>query len=82
MASQLRQNQGVINEFYAKWEKPFLTAYGTEDTLMAGRDKQWQQTVPGAKGQRHTLVQGGAHFIQDDKPSELSQIVINFIKAN
>jgi len=82
VASQLRQNQGVIDEFYAKWEKPFLTAYGTEDTLMAGRDKLWQEIVPGAKGQPHTLVAGGAHFIQDDAPEELSQIVIDFINAN
>ncbi|MFK7914185.1 MAG: haloalkane dehalogenase [Pseudomonadales bacterium] len=82
VASQLRQNQRVMDEFYSQWDKPFLTAYGTEDALMAGRDAVWQKTVPGAKGQPHTLVEGGAHFIQDDVPLELSQIVIDFIKAN
>ena len=82
VASQLRENQSIIDDFYAKWDKPFLTAYGTEDSLMAGRDKQWQEIVPGAKGQPHTLVAGGAHFIQDDVPAELSQIVIDFINAN
>ena len=82
VASQLRQNQKVMDEFYSKWNKPFLTAYGSEDTLMAGRDEDWQRLVPGAKGQPHTLVEGGAHFIQDDVPLELSQIVIDFINAN
>lgn len=82
VASQLRQNQRVMDEFYTKWDKPFLTAFGTEDNLMAGRDEIWQQTVPGAQGQPHTLVEGGAHFIQDDVPLELAQIVIDFISAN
>ena len=82
VASQLRQNQRVIDEFYSKWDKPFLTAYGTEDSLMAGRAKPWQEVVPGAKGQPHTMVVGGAHFIQDDVPDELAQIVIDFINAN
>lgn len=82
VASQLRENQKVMDEFYTQWEKPFLTAYGTEDTLMAGRDEVWQNTVPGAQGQPHTMVEGGAHFIQDDRPLELAQIVIEFVNAN
>ncbi len=82
VASQLRQNQKVMDEFYSKWDKPLLTAFGTDDTLMAGRDEVWQKTVPGAKGQPHTLVEGGAHFIQDDKPNELSRLLIEFIKSN
>jgi len=49
---------------------------------MKGRDKVWQETVPGAQGQPHTLVEGGHHFIQDDKPDELSQLLIEFIKSN
>ena len=82
VVSQLRQNQKVMDKFYAKWNKPLLTAYGTEDTLMAGIDKVWQTTVPGAKGQAHTLVEGANHFIQDDKSEEISQLLINFINNN
>ncbi|MFK8047826.1 MAG: haloalkane dehalogenase [Halioglobus sp.] len=81
VASQLRQNQEVMDKFYAKWDKPLLTAYGTGDTMMAGRDKVWQTTVPGAKGQAHTLVEGARHFIQDDTPEELSRLLINFINS-
>ena len=82
VASQLRQNQKVMDEFYANWDKPLITAFGTDDGLMAGRDKLWQQTVPGAKGQPHTLVEGAHHFIQDDKPAEISQLLIDFINNN
>lgn len=82
VASQLRQNQKVMDDFYSKWNKPLLTAFGSDDSLMAGRDKIWQETVPGAKNQKHTIIKGGAHFIQEDKPEELVQTMIEFIKAN
>jgi len=81
VASQLRQNHSVFENFYTKWDKPLLTAFGEKDTLMAGRDKIWQH-VPGAQGQAHTVVKGGAHFIQEDKPEELVQILDQFIKSN
>ena len=82
VASQLRQNQKVMDNFYANWDKPFLTAFGSADLLMAGRDKIWQTSVPGAKNQPHTLVEGAKHFIQDDTPEELSQLLIEFINDN
>ena len=80
--TQLRQNQTIMDNFYAKWDKPLLTAFGDKDTLMAGQDKVWQDLVPGAKGQAHTLVKDGAHFIQEDKPEELVKILKDFMQAN
>ena len=82
VASQLRQNQKVIDEFYAKWDKPLLTAYGSEDKLMADMAKVWQEKVPGAKDQPHTKIQGAHHFIQDDMPDEITELLIQFIKNN
>jgi len=82
VASQLRQNQKVMDDFYANWDKPLITAFGSDDGLMAGRDKLWQTMVPGAKGQAHTIVKGGHHFIQDDTPVELSRLLIDFINNN
>jgi haloalkane dehalogenase len=81
VASQLRQNQAVMDDFYAKWNKPLITAFGADDTLMAGQEKVWQK-VPGAQGQAHTLVKDGAHFIQEDKPQELVEILTKFIQSN
>jgi len=82
VVSQLRLNQTIMDDFYAKWDKPFLTAFGDKDTLMAGRDKVWQEIVPGAQGQAHSLVEGGAHFIQEDEPEELVKRLDRFIKSN
>ena len=80
--SQLRQNQKVMDNFFANWEKPVLTAFGSGDTLMAGRDKYWQEQVPRGKGQAHTLIDAAGHFIQDDKPERLSTLLIDFINRN
>ena len=82
VASQLRQNQKVMKQFYSTWDKPLITAFGKDDLLMAGRDKMWQDDVPGAQGQKHTLIDGGAHFIQEDKPEELVELLIQFINDN
>ncbi len=82
VASQLRQNQAILDDFYANWDKPLITAFGTDDALMAGRDKDWQERVPGAEGQAHALVEGGAHFIQEDKPEKLVELLDQFIKSN
>jgi len=82
VASQLRKNQEVMDQFYAKWDKPLITAFGDKDTLMAGRDEVWQTKVPGAKGQEHTLIKDGAHFIQEDKPEELVELLLEFIETN
>lgn len=80
--SQLRQNQKVMDDFYASWDKPFLTAFGDSDPVTAGGDVVWQDTVPGAQGQAHTTIQGGNHFIQEDKPEELVDLLIGFIEDN
>lgn len=69
-------------EVLKKWDKPFLTAFGDSDPITRGGDRAFQKLVPGTKGQAHTTVKGGGHFIQEDKGEELGQIIIDFIKAN
>jgi len=82
VASQLRQNNAIMEDFYKNWDKPLLTAFGADDIVMKGRDKVWQETVPGAKNQQHTLIDGGSHFIQEDKPEELVELLIKFMNQN
>ena len=78
--SQLRQNQKTMTEFWAKWDKPFLTAFGDSDPVTAGGERVWQRTVPGAANQDHVTVKDAAHFIQDDQPEELVRLLIAFIE--
>ncbi|MEL7042565.1 MAG: haloalkane dehalogenase [Pseudomonadota bacterium] len=80
--SQLRQNQKVMDEVFANWEKPFVTAFGDSDPVTAGGDVVWQETVPGAVGQPHTTIVDGHHFIQEDKPDELVTRLKAFIEDN
>lgn len=63
-----------------KFEKPFLTAFSDKDMVTAGGEKVFQARVPGAKGQKHTIVAGGGHFLQEDAPDELVAIIDDFIR--
>ncbi len=71
-----------MDDVFAKWEKPFLTTFSDSDPVTAGGEKIWQDTVPGAVGQPHTIIKGGAHFVQEDKPEELVEHLLAFIAAN
>jgi haloalkane dehalogenase len=62
-----------------QFDKPFLTAFGDSDPVTRGADRIFQQRVPGARGQRHTIIHGAGHFIQEDKGEELAQVVLDFI---
>ena len=64
-----------------QWEKPFLTAFSDGDPITAGGDRFFQENVPGAKGQPHTTIQGGGHFLQEDKGTVLAEVVARFMKS-
>lgn len=82
VASQVRKNTKAMNEVFANWDKPLLTAFADSDPIFAGRDRRWQDHVPGAAGQPHTTVKDASHFIQEDQPEELVRILIEFIESN
>lgn len=65
----------------SQWEKPFLTAFSDGDPLMRGIDKLFQKQVPGAKGQPHTTIEGGGHFLQEDRGEALARVVIQFLNG-
>ncbi len=62
----------------SQWEKPFMTCFSDSDPVTGGLDKNFQKMVPGCKGQPHVTVKGGGHFLQEDCPEELSEIIIDF----
>ena len=66
---------------FEKWDKPLLTAFGDKDPITGGGERIFQRKVPGAKGQPHTTVQGGGHFIQETHGKELVEIINQFIAA-
>jgi haloalkane dehalogenase len=66
-------------EVLRRWEKPFLTAFSDSDPITRGGDRAFQSLVPGTKGQPHTTIAGGGHFLQEDKGEELAAVVVDFI---
>ncbi len=66
---------------FEAWEKPLLTAFSDSDPITKGGFRAWQERVPGAKGQPHTTIEGGGHFLQEDKGPELANVVLDFIRS-
>jgi haloalkane dehalogenase len=43
--------------------------------------KPFMTLIPGAQGQPHVTVEGGGHFIQEDKGEELAALIASFIAS-
>ncbi len=76
-----KANKNAIEKF-SKWSKPFLTAFSDSDPITRGGERFWQKIVPGCQGQNHTTIKGAGHFVQEDKGSELAELIVDFIKKN
>ena len=61
--------------------KPLLTAFSDSDPITGGGERVFQAKVPGAKGQPHTTIEGGGHFLQEDRGPELANVVVDFIRS-
>ncbi len=75
------EHQRKAWEFFATFEKPFLCAFADNDPVTAGLDKQFIETVPGARGLPHTTIKGGGHFVQENAPDQVARVIIELIKT-
>ncbi len=69
-------------EVLAAWTKPFLCCYSDGDAITKGADRKFLEIVPGTKGQAHVTIEGGGHFLQEEKGPELAAVLDAFIAAN
>jgi haloalkane dehalogenase len=67
----------VLHAFH----KPFLCAFSDSDAITKGAERQFLGEVPGTEGQPHTTIEGGGHFLQEDKGQELAQVIVEFIAS-
>jgi haloalkane dehalogenase len=44
-----------------------------------GGYKPFLERIPGTQGQPHTTIEGGGHFLQEDRGPELARVVIEFL---
>ena len=63
-----------------RFEKPFLTAFSDLDMITRGMETALQERIPGARGQPHTTIRGGGHFLQEDRGEELARVVVDFVR--
>ncbi len=54
---------------------PVLTAFGDKDAVTKGGERAFIERIPGAKGQPHTIIEGGGHFIQEDATEQLCALI-------
>jgi len=68
-------------EFFDTFEKPFLCAFADNDPVTAGAAEQFIRRVPGTKGLPHTTIKRGGHFVQENAPEQVSQVIIDLIRS-
>ena len=64
-----------------RFDRPVLCAFSDQDPITKGGDKPFRERIPGAQGQPHTTIEGGGHFLQEDKGPELATVIDTFISA-
>ncbi len=63
------------------FDRPFLCAFSDQDPITGGGERPFLDRVPGTAGQTHTTIEGGGHFLQEDRGPELGRVVADFIAA-
>lgn len=64
-----------------RFDKPFLLCFSDSDPITRGGDAPFRAKVPGAADQPHTTIEGGGHFLQEDRGPELARVLVDFIEA-
>ncbi len=71
----------------AAWQRlatvdvPFLCAFSDGDPITRGGDRWMRSRIPGAADQPHVTIEGGGHFLQEDRPEALGDAVARFVTS-
>ena len=68
-------------EVLSRWDKPFLCAFSDKDPITGGGERMLIGKIPGAAGQPHTTIEGGGHFLQEDRGEELARVVADWARG-
>jgi haloalkane dehalogenase len=63
-----------------RFEKPFLLCFSDSDPITRGGDAPFRAKVPGAQDQPHTTIEGGGHFLQEDRGPQLARVLLDLIE--
>jgi haloalkane dehalogenase len=63
------------------WDKPALVAFGDSDPIFTTRGgERLAQRIPGAGPL--VVIEGAAHFLQEDKGEEIAGLIVEFLSRN
>jgi haloalkane dehalogenase len=83
----VKPDQSSVAENIAAWkileafDRPVLTCFSDKDPVTGGGEKIFIARVAGAAGQPHRIITDAGHFLQEDKPEELIELIDNFVRA-
>jgi haloalkane dehalogenase len=66
----------------AAWDKPFLVAFSDRDPITRSMAPVLKDTVPGAAGLEHPVIEGAGHFLQEDAGERLGAVIAGFVRAH
>ena len=66
----------------AAWDKPFLVAFSDRDPITGAMAPVLKDTVPGAAGLEHPVIEGAGHFLQEDAGERLGTVIAEFVRAH
>jgi haloalkane dehalogenase len=75
------EQQRLAWEFFSDFDKPFLCTFSDNDPVTAGIEQLFYEKIPGTKDLPHKKITGGGHFVQENAPEQVSQSIINLIRA-
>ena len=65
-------------EALGSFEKPWMCAFSDGDPITAGGERAFIRRIPGASREPHTTVAGAGHFLQEDQPGRLAEVISQF----
>jgi haloalkane dehalogenase len=67
-----------VRDALGRWEKPALVVWGNEDTVLLPRiAEHFVELIPGARSPA-LLIDGASHFLQEDRPGEVTEAILDF----
>ncbi|MEZ5260027.1 MAG: haloalkane dehalogenase [Ilumatobacteraceae bacterium] len=74
-------DQAAAWEVLSSFDRPFLCCFSDSDAITKGGDAPFLVKVPGTAGQAHTTIEGGGHFLQEDRGPRLARVLADFIAS-
>ena len=69
-------------EVLSRFNGPVLTCFSDSDPVSKGGERVFLDKVPGAKNQPHTIIEKAGHFLQEDQPDQICDLIDRFIRSN